>query len=313
MLLDHAQVVFPAAFPYYFRYIGRIAFPVYAYMIAQGCKRTGNIGKYLLRLGIFALVSEVPFDIAFRNEISFVSDTNIFYTLFLGTACIAIYEKIKEKLSASKPNNKSMSAQENGPVSGSMSKEDVDSTSGLQGKLDINPASGSMSGSIEKQEVKPASDLLGKPAVGSFKRKLTGILLSALLIIPIAILANLLGTDYGSLGIICILVFYFAKPESRLMRTLAAVGVAIYVYGFPLVRVFMQSGIEGLSIFGSLQAIMTIAPNYMIYFFLFALVSALLLLLYNGKLGPKVKWAFYAFYPVHLAILAAIRYITSQG
>ena len=264
MLLDHTYVVFPLTFPLWFRFIGRIAFPVFAYMIAQGCKHTSNINKYVLRLGIFALVSEVPFDIAFLNEISFINDTNIFYTLFLGAACIAVFEKIRNKLSDPEPNG--------------------DST--------------------DEQVVKSAS--------GS-KSTLARAVLPVLPILPIALLGNLLGTDYGTLGVACILVFYFAKPENRLTRTLAATCIIIYMYGDPRMLSYLVSYVEGISASNPIQdAAMSIPPD-MLNYFLFALISVLLVLLYNGKQGSKVKWAFYAFYPVHLAILAAIRHIAGQG
>lgn len=38
--------------------------------------------RYLLGLGIFALISEIPYDLAFGNSINFLDQTNIFYTLF---------------------------------------------------------------------------------------------------------------------------------------------------------------------------------------------------------------------------------------
>jgi len=44
---------------------GRIAFLVYTCMVVQDCKHTKNIYKYLFRLGIFALISEIPFDMTF--------------------------------------------------------------------------------------------------------------------------------------------------------------------------------------------------------------------------------------------------------
>ena len=46
------------------RIIGRFAFPIFAYMIAVGARHTHDIKKYLLRLFVFALVSEAPFDLA---------------------------------------------------------------------------------------------------------------------------------------------------------------------------------------------------------------------------------------------------------
>ena len=111
MLIDHfgAAIMLPTFDQPWFnaevyeltRGIGRIAFPIFAYLIAQGCVHTKNIGKYLLRLGLLAIISEPFFDMAFRfweDGINFFADTNIFYTLFLGVAGIVIYEKTRPLL-----------------------------------------------------------------------------------------------------------------------------------------------------------------------------------------------------------------------
>ena len=50
------------------RLVGRISFPIYAYLIAEGLSYTSNRMKYSLRLFIFALLSEIPFDIAFHKQ-----------------------------------------------------------------------------------------------------------------------------------------------------------------------------------------------------------------------------------------------------
>lgn len=97
MLIDHIGALF--SLPFYLRCIGRISFPLYAFLIAEGCKYTKNIKKYLFRIGIFALISEIPFDLAFQKsflKINFFSSTNIFYTLFLGILSIYVYKKFKE-------------------------------------------------------------------------------------------------------------------------------------------------------------------------------------------------------------------------
>lgn len=101
MLIDHLGAVFPLYFPSYCRVIGRIAFPLFVYLIADGCRYTRSMPKYLFRLGIFALISQIPFDLAFNQtafpgiHISFLQDVNVFYTLFLGALSVYAYQQLK--------------------------------------------------------------------------------------------------------------------------------------------------------------------------------------------------------------------------
>ena len=92
MLVDHTGAVFDLHFG--FRIIGRIAFPLFVYLIAQSCRHTRSMEKYLIRLGIFAIISQIPFDMAFNDYISFTSSTNIFYTLWLGVLCVYIFQSL---------------------------------------------------------------------------------------------------------------------------------------------------------------------------------------------------------------------------
>lgn len=71
------------------RYIGRLAFPIFAYLIVQGYLHTKNVYKFIGRLGIFALISEVPFDMMAKRTFFDISHQNVFFTLFL--AVVAIY------------------------------------------------------------------------------------------------------------------------------------------------------------------------------------------------------------------------------
>lgn len=60
MLIDHIGIVFyPDSIAW--RIVGRIAFPIYAYCIVQGCLHTTSKKKYLIRLSMLALVSQLPY------------------------------------------------------------------------------------------------------------------------------------------------------------------------------------------------------------------------------------------------------------
>lgn len=71
--------------------IGRIAFPIFAWFTAEACRKTKNPGKYLLRLLIFALLSEAPFQLCFYGAgyLGFqLGCHNVMFTMLLGAAAI---------------------------------------------------------------------------------------------------------------------------------------------------------------------------------------------------------------------------------
>jgi len=94
MIIDHMGAIMPDVFGLEFRVIGRVAFPIYVFLVAEGFRHTKNYEKFLLRLAVFALISEPVFDLAMGNPINFLGNTNIFYTLFFGGAAISAYKYI---------------------------------------------------------------------------------------------------------------------------------------------------------------------------------------------------------------------------
>lgn len=85
MLIDHIGGAF---FPEVgvFRWIGRLAFPIFCYCLTVGLLYTHDVWKYLTRLGIFALISQPFYILAFHPISEFwanLTNWNIFFTLFL--------------------------------------------------------------------------------------------------------------------------------------------------------------------------------------------------------------------------------------
>lgn len=80
------------------RCIGRISFPIYCFLLVEGFKHTHDIKKYAMRLGIFAIASEVPFDLCFQGGELSPDYQNVFFTLFIGLVTIAIINMIRESI-----------------------------------------------------------------------------------------------------------------------------------------------------------------------------------------------------------------------
>ena len=204
MIIDHVGAVFPEAAPGWFHLMGRIAFPIYVFLISEGARHTKSPGKYLGRLFVFGLISEIPFDLAFwGNTANFLEHTNVMFTLFFGASAIFAVRAFED---------------------------------GFPGK--------------------PWLSLIYLPAAAAA-----------------AGLAGWLGTDYGWAGVLMIIGVYAAKR--RYAQAAVLFTGFLHFYSWP-------------SLF-------------------FAALSLVPVFLYNGKRGPRLKWAFYAAYPVHLAILVLIR------
>ena len=96
MLFDHAGYTIFNRFSF-MNYIGRLSFPLFAFMITEGFTHTKNLKIYFFRLLIFAVISQIPY-MLFISNFSNVFSLNILFTLTLGLLAITIYDKFKNKL-----------------------------------------------------------------------------------------------------------------------------------------------------------------------------------------------------------------------
>lgn len=186
------------------RSIGRIAFPIYCFLLVEGFQRTRNKAKYAFRLGLFALISEIPFDLAFSSKVLEFSYQNVFFTLFIGMITMLAMDAVEKKMRS----------------------------------IASEKAVGFMTA------VKYLAELTIF-ATGAF-------------------VAELLRTDYGAKGIMCIVVLYLFR-WNKAMQIVA--GACAFLW-------------ERTASF----AFIPIA-------------------FYNGRRGLNLKYVFYLFYPLHLLIL----------
>ncbi len=90
MTIDHIGAILYPEFVV-LRYIGRLSFPLFAYLLILGMETTRNLRNYFIRLFIFAFVSQVPFFLALDFEP--LGYLNIFFTLSLGLLFVHFFKK----------------------------------------------------------------------------------------------------------------------------------------------------------------------------------------------------------------------------
>ena len=179
------------------RMIGRIAFPIFCFLIVEGFLRTRNVYKYALRLGIFEILTEIPFDLALTGKVFYWGYQNVLLTLLVGLLVMIAYAW------------------------------------------------------IEKQ---------------TCNRILKVIEYIIALILGMG-LASFMKTDYGWIGVLCIMVLYIFRKR-KAWQIFAGCVSFIWEITAPLAFIFIG--------------------------------------FYNGKRGLKLKYIFYIFYPAHLLILYLI-------
>ncbi len=214
MLIDHGAMAFRShmsdSLYLLLRSVGRLSFPIFCFLLAEGFYHTRNRCHYLGRLVLFCFLSEIPFDLVLSGTSVFLdkgasltdlmdfTSQNVFFTLVLGFAAMIIADRYQD-----------------------------------------SP--------------------LCVPAV--------------LILFPL--LGEIIRCDYGALGVLTILFFYFRKKTGRF-----SLGYCF----IPLLILGLNSWVQLLCLF-----------------------SLPLLLCYNGEKGRGPKYLYYAAYPGHLYLYLLIK------
>ena len=75
--------------------VGRLAFPIFAFLVAEGFVRTRSRARYARRLLIFAIVSEVPFDLLAAGRLVYPLRQNVLWTFLIALGCMQLLEWAK--------------------------------------------------------------------------------------------------------------------------------------------------------------------------------------------------------------------------
>lgn len=107
MLASHVSIVFVETLPQntvtWMYYFGRLAFPIFAFSVANGWSRTHNKLFYVLRIAVMAILAQIPFAIALKGvtyagiyKTFFSANLNIGFTFLLAAVCLVIYDLLRK-------------------------------------------------------------------------------------------------------------------------------------------------------------------------------------------------------------------------
>lgn len=265
------------------RIIGRIAFPIFCFLIAEGFMHTHNKWKYLRNLCIFSFISEIPFNLAVAgSRLLNPHSQNVFFTLTLGVAALCLIEEVgkhyfEKTILRVLPFI--------GGFIGGCFFAFLYSRSFLAEVIAIYAHDAHLPQTFVSNSAVFVACIFAiiyilRQSRYDWNLRIHGSI--DLFIAGVAcLLADCLSTDYGAFGVFVILLVYMLKRR-KVKNTTAVLIVCL---------------------------VLTILTPFE-FFSLFSLIPVFF---YNGERGgsgqPFAKYCFYAFYPVHLLIFYLISLI----
>ena len=95
MLMDHLWATLLSS-QMWLTHVGRLAFPIFAFLAVEGYFHTRSFKRYALRMLLFAVLSEVPFDLMYGGTVFYPVHQNVIWTLLLGRAdgvCLLLFPR----------------------------------------------------------------------------------------------------------------------------------------------------------------------------------------------------------------------------
>ena len=94
MLLDHTWATVWSV--QWFTVIGRLAFPIFAFQIVEGFHKTSDRRRYIKRMLVFALISEIPFNLMVGNSLVYPFHQNVMFTFLIALLLMSWIERSKK-------------------------------------------------------------------------------------------------------------------------------------------------------------------------------------------------------------------------
>ena len=82
------------------RCVGRLAFPLYGFLLYEGVTHTSNRLRYMLRIACMAIVSEIPYDLVYYDTLLSFDGQNVFFTLLIGLLVMMAADAAKRRFGA---------------------------------------------------------------------------------------------------------------------------------------------------------------------------------------------------------------------